>query len=204
MGYTTDFNGVIKIDPPLNEKQVAYINRINKTRRMKRDVNKLMELYKGKHGYPFTKSKDPNKIYGNEGEYFAREDGNYGQTHDASVLDYNQPPGQASYDSKDFGSVWEENEKRTAEGICQPGLWCQWEVSDEGDELRWDGEEKFYSYVKWLKYLDNHFFSKWKVKLNGTIYWEGEDFSDQGEIKVKDNVVTVHEDNVVTVHEDEE
>jgi hypothetical protein len=205
MGYTTDFGGRFEITPALNDKQMDYINRINRTRRMKRDVNKLMELYKGKHGYPFTKSKDPNKIYGNEGEYFAMEDGQSGQSRDASILDYNQAPGQASYGDKNFESIWKENEKRADKGICQPGLWCQWEVVMEDDKcyLQWDGGEKFYAYVEWLKYLVNHFFSKWKVNLNGTIHWTGEDSSDMGKIKVTDNVVTVHE-AVITYKDDEE
>jgi len=57
MGYTTDFEGSLVFDKPLNQKQREYINRISDTRRMKRDVNKLMELYKGKHGNPFAKDK---------------------------------------------------------------------------------------------------------------------------------------------------
>jgi hypothetical protein len=189
MGYTTDFDGFVTIDPPLNAKQVEYINRIRNTRRMKRDVNKLMELYGGKHGYPFTKSKDPNKIYGNEGEYFAKLDGNHGQSSDASILDYNQAPGEVSYGNKEFESSWKENSRRAKEGLCQPGLWCQWEVSEDGTQLMWDGGEKFYNYVEWLKYLINHFFSKWKVKLNGKIRWTGEDSSDMGIIVVENNVV---------------
>jgi len=55
----------------------------------------------------------------------------------------------------------------------------------------WDGGEKFYNYVEWLKYLINHFFEKWGVKLNGEVYWKGEDGEDMGKIVVKDNWVIV-------------
>jgi hypothetical protein len=175
MGYTTDFNGELNIVPPLNKEQVEYINRLCTTRRMKRDVNKLMELYKGEHGNPFAKEKTPEAIYGRDGEFFARPDGQSGQTHDESIINYNCPPGQVNF----------EGENKNG----QPGLWCQWEVSEDGEVLVWDGGEKFYNYVEWLKYLIKTFFKPWGVVLNGEIYWEGEDSSDMGCIVVKDNKV---------------
>jgi len=149
---------------------------------MKRDVGKLMELFKGKHGLVGVKIKDstPLEIYGEQGGYFAMDDGNMGQTHDNSVIDFNIPPGQKgwSYDNK--------------EG--QPGLWCKWclEFNSETEkyELVWSGEEKFYYYTEWLEYLIKHFFAPWKLKLNGEITWQGEESSDMGKIIVVDNVVT--------------
>lgn len=195
MGYTTDFWGELTLSKPLSKKRLDYINRFSDTRRMKRDVNKLMELYKGKYGHPNPTDKTPEGIYGKEGEYFARDDGNSGQTEDPSILDYNVAPGQMEYDStSDFNARWKENERRTKEGECQPGLWCQWvvrEVDDGKQILEWDGGEKFYNYVEWLKYLINHFFEKWGVKLNGEIQWSGEETGDIGKIIVTDNVVKV-------------
>lgn len=195
MGYTTDFEGELTLSKPLSKKQFDYINKFCETRRMKRDVNKLMELYDGKHGYPGrTKKKNtPEEIYGNEGEYFVGGRGFAGQDHDKSVIDNNTPPGQLGYKDGDFNTRWNENQRRSEAGECQPGLWCQWVVKD-GDVqvLQWDGGEKFYHYGEWLKYLINHFFSKWDVKLNGEIKWFGEDRSDIGQILVVDNVVTVN------------
>jgi hypothetical protein len=52
MGYSTDFYGALKLSRPATEKEKKYINTFSGTRRMKRDVNKLMELYKGQHGLP--------------------------------------------------------------------------------------------------------------------------------------------------------
>lgn len=195
MGYTTDFWGELTLSKPLSKKRFDYINRFSDTRRMKRDVNKLMELYKGKYGHPNPTDNTPEGIYGKEGEYFARDDGNSGQEHDESIIDYNVAPGQKEYDStSDFTSRWMENERRTKEGLCQPGFWCQWvvrEVDEKKQILEWDGGEKFYNYVEWLKYLINHFFSKWGVKLNGEIQWSGEETGDIGKIIVTDNVVKV-------------
>ena len=191
MGYTTDFDGSLKISRPLTQKQVKYINLLNSTRRMKRDVNKLMELYKGKHGNPFAKDKtNASEVYGHEGEYFAREDGNMGQSDDPSVLDHNCPPGQRGFAQ---GHV----EKG------QPGLWCQWEISEDGTELSWDGGEKFYNYVAWLKYLIKNFLGPWGRKLNGEIEWHGEDRTDIGKIVVKNNEVKTMAGEVTFGDEDE-
>ena len=55
MGYTTDFEGTLKLSNKISARRVKYINTLSETRRMGRDVNKLMELYKGKHGYPGVK-----------------------------------------------------------------------------------------------------------------------------------------------------
>lgn len=39
----------------------------------------------------------------------------------------------------------------------QPGLWCQWVPCWEGCCLTFDGNEKFYRSVEWLRYLIAHF-----------------------------------------------
>ena len=195
MGYTTDFSGSLTLSRPATVVEKNYINLINRTRRMKRDVNKLMELYKGKHGNPFPKSDKPEDIYGRDGEYFARDDGQSGQDHDKSIIDYNTAPGHKSYEEtrgQDFNQTWNEQQALIASGKCQPGLWCQWEINEDGTELQWDGGEKFYNYVEWLKYLIAHFFEPWGIKLNGTIEWVGEDSSDRGKIVANNNEVKVY------------
>lgn len=102
---------------------------------------------------------------GLEGSYFVGGIGFAGQENDVSILNHSSPP----------------------EG--QPGLWCQWRISEDRNRLEWDGEEKFYNYVEWLQYLIDHFFSKWGYTLNGTVYWNGEDSNDIGQIVVIDNKV---------------
>ena len=198
MGYTTDFSGSLQLSRELNEVEKNYINTFSRTRRMKRDVNKLMELYKGKHGYPFATEQTPEAIYGKDGEYFVLDDGDAGQTQDKSIIDYNVPPGLPSYNETrgmDFNTSWNLRNETIAKGECHPGLWCQWVINDD-NELEWDGGEKFYEYTAWLKYLIKHFFGPWGVILNGEITWKGEDSDDLGKIVVTDNVVVEREGRI--------
>lgn len=104
---------------------------------------------------------------GNEGAYFVGGQGYCGQDRDSSVLDYNNPP------------------------IGQPGLWCQWRVSEDGSKICWDGGEKFYRYVEWIEYLINHFLSPWGYTLNGEVEYQGEESDDFGKIVIVNNLVSV-------------
>lgn len=190
LGYTTDFSGEFNLSRPLTEVEKEYINRFSTTRRMKRKVNELMKLYKGKYGYPlfFTVTDEAKKlkslgynveltmgedkrtaeeIYGTEGEFFCKDDGDCGQTADTSIIDYNN------------------------QAITQPGLWCQWVIGDDNDTLEWDGGEKFYCYAEWLRYIIDNFLSKWGVVVNGDVKWYGEDSEDIGMLSVVENVLTV-------------
>jgi len=185
MGYSTDFNGSLKLSRQATEEERDYINLISDTRRMKRDVNKLMELYQGKYGNPFAVDNTPESIYGEFGEYFVKD------TSDSSIIDHNCAPGESHYGSP----------KSTK--IGQPGLWCQWVIDEYGYELEWNGAEKFYNYIEWLKYLIDRFFEPWGIKLNGEIEWQGEDISDRGKIVVIENVVKIYEVKYVESDEDD-
>lgn len=102
---------------------------------------------------------------GVDGEFFVGADGFRGQSHDESILDYSVPP------------------------ASQPGLWCQWIPSEDGTTIGWDGGEKFYDYVDWIKYLIDRLLAPWGYKLNGTVTWLGEDPDDRGRIVIADNLV---------------
>jgi hypothetical protein len=203
MGYTTDFEGSLKLNRPATEQERNYINLISDTRRMKRNVDILFQIYKGKHGNPFAKNKED--IYGFEGEYFAMNDGDMGQNKDKSIIDYNTPPCQMSYYDSDFNKTWNENERRIENGLCQPGLWCHWIITEDCQYLEWDGGEKFYNYLEWLQYHINHFFDKWGIKLNGNISWQGEDDEDKGIIVVRNNKIkTVSSEKELLLYERKE
>lgn len=146
MGYTTDFSGAFQLNKPLTVKDFTFLQKLNETRRMARNV-------------------DESK-YGVEGEFYVDGGGVYGQAQEANIIDFNRPP-------------------RT-----QPGLWCQWTPNEDGTAIEWDGGEKFYNYVEWIKYLIEKILAPRGYVLNGEVNWYGEDSYDVGVICIKDNVVT--------------
>lgn len=103
--------------------------------------------------------------FGHEGEYYVESRGADSWGINPDVIDNNREPS------------------------TQPGLWCKWAPSEDGTYLEWDGAEKFYDYVEWLKYLIRHFFVPWGYTLNGKVHWRGEEFSDNGRIIVENNAV---------------
>lgn len=194
MGYTTDFNGELEIDPPLEPAQVEYLRAFNGTRRVKRDADKAARL-------PDYRRDTVGLPIGPQGAYYvgSADDGNFGQNDDGSIVDGNTPPGAVNasdfypkapgkYDPDWYEKYEKAQEMAVAEG-AQPGLWCQWTVSEDGTLLMWDGGEKFYNYVEWLRYLVEHFFRPWGRKLDGEIYWQGEDPDDRGKIVVTANEI---------------
>jgi hypothetical protein len=110
------------------------------------------------------------------------------------LSDYNEAPGHLI--SKDWSYDLVKIEEELKPEQCQPGLWCQWVISDDCTLLEWDGGEKFYYYTEWLEYMIKHFFNPWGIKLNGEIEWNGEDRNDRGKIVVTDNEVIVKQAKV--------
>lgn len=107
--------------------------------------------------------------FGVEGEFFVDGEGFKGQGNGSSVIDHNTPP------------------------KTQPGLWCQWIPTDDGNALEWDGGEKFYHYIEWLNYIIEKILKPNGYIVNGTVDWTGEDASDVGEMIVKNNKITIKE-----------
>ena len=102
---------------------------------------------------------------GPDGAYFVGDTKDFGQTQTDSVTNFNGPPSG------------------------QPGLWCQWVPSADGEAIVWDEGEKFYEWEAWLEYIIEHFLKRWGYVLNGQVEWMGEDYDDRGRITVTDNVV---------------
>lgn len=111
--------------------------------------------------------RNVDSVYGIEGEFYVSGGGNFGQDFEDNIIDYNQPP------------------------ETQPSLWCHWIPSEDRKHIVWDGGEKFYYYIEWLKYIINNFLIPQNYTLNGNIKYCGEDITDFGVIFVVDNNILV-------------
>lgn len=160
MGYTTEFTGAFTLDKPLRPEHAAYLRKFNTTRRMQRA------------DYDAAGLPDPEReaaglpLGGPDAPYFVGGVGSFGQGSDRSVRDRNEPP----------------------EG--QPGLWCQWQPTEDNNGIQWDGGEKLYHYTEWLRYIVQHFLKPWGYVLDGRVRWQGEEPDDQGTIVASNNNVT--------------
>jgi hypothetical protein len=93
---------------------------------------------------------------GPQGGFFVNEDGDFGQGDGDDVTDHNSPPSG------------------------QPGLWCQWVPTEDGEGIEWDGNEKFNNYRRWLDYITKNFLNRWGITLSGEVSYQGEEPGDSG------------------------
>ena len=126
-----------------------------------------------------NKFADTRRMNRKNGPYFVDGDGFAGQDDGPDeIYDHNNPP------------------------KGQPGIWCQWIVTDDGAAIVWDGGEKFYESAEWMAYIIKNFLGKDPIAakelpflkghtLNGRIGAQGEDASDMWELLVNDNEVFV-------------
>lgn len=181
----TMFKGKFFLTKTLNPIQVKYLKKFNKSRRMKRDVTLLSKYTTMKADDCKSEEdlriflaakqdevlrKQVNLPYGNEGEFFCMDVKNpdpRSQASPAIIISYNDPP------------------------ASQPGLWCGWMPSDDGNRIIYDGSECFYHYIEWIRYIVNKFLIPWGHQLDGVVEWHGEDDDDTGTITIVNNIITV-------------
>lgn len=85
-------------------------------------------------------------------------------------------------------------------GGTKPESYLQWTPNKYGTELKWDGGEKFYLYIEWLRWLSG-WLKERDYKLNGEVLWSGEDLDDRGKLVVTDNDVRVFEQKKIVYEE---
>ena len=167
MGYSTEFDGQFNLDKPLTTEHLAYLKRFARIRHMRwldEIVGNLPDATRTAVGLPA----------GPEGMYLTNdlvmeESYNAPYPHHRAIIDYDRAPADV------------------------PDLWLQWVPTEDGTSLKWDGNEKFYDYVAWLKFLIGHFLIPWGYTLNGRVKWQGDDTSDHGVIIVDRNIVMAQE-----------
>lgn len=71
-----------------------------------------------------------------------------------------------------------------------PSDYLQWIFTPDGMEIKWDGEEKFYGYVIWLKWIVDKFLIPNGYILNGTVKYQADDDKDErGFLIVQKNII---------------
>lgn len=103
------------------------------------------------------------------------------EDNESDVIDHNSPPPE------------------------QPSLWCDWEPTDNGEGIKWNGNEKSYSNVEWVQYLINHFLKpgahasrdprfagrfQFNHVVQGVVEADGEERGDHWYLVARDNVVS--------------
>ena len=175
MGYTTWFEGELAPNKPFKKEFINYINAFSEKRHEPRDVE-------------IIKHSDPD---------WAKHclDGNLGPCGMYYVGDFEEGVINHSFNKGVIHGV--------AKDYTCPGYWCDWRINDAGN-VAWDEGEKFYNYIEWLKFLIDNFFEPAGYKLNGEIFWEGEEREDTGVIVVKDNLVYSYSGSIVYFNYDKE
>lgn len=72
---------------------------------------------------------------------------------------------------------------------AKPQSYMQWVPAESLEHIVWDGGEKFYNYIEWLQWLCEKL-AVFGIEINGTLYWSGEDITDNGRIEVCASKVT--------------
>lgn len=145
---------------------------------------------------------ESRRMHRQNGPYFIGS-GFYGQGDDPDIVDNNQnPPEQFS-------------------------LWCDWEPTEDGTTIGWNGTEKFQNSPQWMTYLIDTFLKPGAAVtaemaspvlgrvypdefahftfdhvVEGTIEAQGEDADDRWRLVVTANVVTVQQARIVWGDED--
>lgn len=92
----------------------------------------------------------------------------------------------ADYSSRSNGTY----EMYTESPETIPDSYLQWEPNEDGTAYVWNGGEKFYQYIHWLRWVIKHYMKPHGLVLNGQIIWQGEDVADTGVIVAVDNKIT--------------
>lgn len=174
MGYTTEFDGSITVDPPLNRHEVEYLERFARSRRMNRG----------------------------KGPYYANPGTDFGQEHEDDIKDYNYPPdGQPGLwcqwiPSADGTEIaWDQGEK-----FYYAEEWMVYLIDHflrPGAAASMIGPGHAHYQPDFAHFTFDHV-------LNGEIFAQGEDADDRWKLVVKDNGVSVVNARIVYDDEIEE
>lgn len=90
-------------------------------------------------------------------------------------------------EAKELLEIADSGDSQKFTGIS---AYFQWVPADTLEHIVWDGNEKFYEYVKQLQWLCGDWLEQRGITANGELYWQGEETGDTGLLSVVDNKVT--------------
>jgi len=73
-----------------------------------------------------------------------------------------------------------------------PDSYCQWKVGADWQSIKWDGGEKFYYYIEWIRAINRQYLLPKKYILNGEVLFQGESVKDCGRIVANDGKIEVY------------
>jgi len=169
MTYTTLFQGMLTLTPPLEPSHRLYLEAFAGTRRVRRDA-------------AFTAARpDPVRAaaglpVGEEGAYFVGAGGMLGQEGGGELFD----PGGVT--ARELGIV-----DFNTPPLGQPHLWCCWQVTQGGGGLHVPEAGGHPEPLGWLRYLLANFLGPWGYRLGGEVTYRGADPQDRGRILLQDS-----------------
>ena len=162
MGYSTDFNGTIKISPNLKELDKEFLDKFFQIRHMKRDMTKLKDI-----------SENLIKEYGKDGCFYLKDYNNFNEMYDdKTIININ--------DSGDMPSLYCNLEIVEDNGES----FVQWNGSEKTYGVNVENG--------WFTWLIDNFFKPCGYVLNGEMTWQGEEDDDTGTIKIENNIVSLN------------
>ncbi|GHO65561.1 hypothetical protein KSC_044530 [Ktedonobacter sp. SOSP1-52] len=175
MGYHTELQGHFSLNRFLRPEHKAYLRRFSEILHLELDEEKLK-------GYPDPLREAVGLPIGKNGMYFTGliDPDDIG---DDLLLAY-------SYHSDRMNTL--STLGIQTEEACTPSNFCQWAPTHDGRGIQAEGE-KFYWYIKWLHFLQEHFLHPWGYELSGEVSYEGEQ-GEHGRIIVAHGEITTEVD----------
>ena len=163
MGYSTDFNGEIKISPKLKTIDKEFLDKFFQIRHMKRDMSKLKGI-----------SKNAIKEFGKDGCFYLKDyyDDIKEMPDDKTIININ--------DCGDMPSLYCDLEIVEENGES----FVQWNGSEKTYGVNVENG--------WFTWLIDNFFKPCGYVLNGEMTWQGEEDDDTGTIKIENNIVSLN------------
>lgn len=90
-----------------------------------------------------------------------------------------------------LGQDWGTSEAKSKLPDSIYTRWCDWEVTADGAQLRWNGSEKSYCMEAWLELLISDVLAPAGHVLNGRVDAFGEERGDNWAMQVTDNELVI-------------